>query len=164
MFKKARIMAFVLALVMAVSVFTALAVSAALVPNPDYPGRDMWVDDTEDPGSTPEDVGEPTDADEDTPSEEPTEVNEDQLIPPVTAVPDPEETTAETTGETVAPTQDSTAATEAATQVATQPAKNVNTPKTGDNLWLFIGIGVVAVAVIIIIITVVAKKKKDKEQ
>lgn len=75
------------------------------------------------------------------------------------------ETTAETTAVTEAATQAATTApTQAATVAATQPAKNANTPKTGDNLWLYIGIGVVVVAIIVIIITVVAKKKKDNVQ
>ena len=61
------------------------------------------------------------------------------------------ETTVETTGETTAETTVATtateASTEAATQAATQPAKNANTPKTGDNLWLYIGIGIAVVAI-----------------
>ena len=76
--------------------------------------------------------------------------------PTETAAQTPTETVAATTAPTVAPSQ---AATVAPTQAPTQPAKNANSPKTGDNMWLFIGIGIFAVALIAIIITVVVKKK-----
>ena len=72
------------------------------------------------------------------------------------------ETTAETTTETVtatdATTAPTTAATTAPTTVATADQKKPS-PKTGDNMWLWIGIGIFGVALVAIIITFVVKKK-----
>lgn len=71
-----------------------------------------------------------------------------------------EETTPEaTTEETIAPTTaETTVETVAATTVATNDQKKPS-PKTGENMWLWIGIGIFAVALIAIIATVIAKKK-----
>lgn len=74
------------------------------------------------------------------------------------------DTAAATTAETIAPTTAATTANTEATQAATeatndQAAKKAATPKTGDNVWLWIGIGIFGVALVAIIITFVVKKK-----
>ena len=43
------------------------------------------------------------------------------------------------------------------------PESGEDTPKTGDNIWLFVGIGVIVVALIAIIASVVMKKKNNNQ-
>lgn len=148
-----RVLSILLCVMMigAVSALT-LSATAAVADGVDVSATEETTPVADDPTEEIGDVTEPVEATE---AQEATETEQVTEAEQATEA----ETVAETTAETVA----ATAATEAATQAATQPAKNAS-PKTGDNLWLFIGIGIVVVAIIVIIITVVAKKKKDKAQ
>ena len=96
----------------------------------------------------------------------------DDITADVTDAPDEDETVADetvadetttdetTAEETIVPTTaETTAETTAATEVTATKDQKKASPKTGENIWLWIGIGIFAVALIAIIATVIAKKK-----
>lgn len=141
-----RVLAIVLCVMMVGSVF-AMAISAnAAVDEDTAPVAAAATDELGEPVPT-----ETTDTDE-------TVVTDETAVTDETTA----ETTAETTTETVtatdATTAPTTAATTAPTTVATADQKKPS-PKTGDNMWLWIGIGIFGVALVAIIITFVVKKK-----
>lgn len=145
-----HVMAILMVMIMAVSMFAATAVVASADEVDTIPAEGVEV--TEEVIDE-EDVAVPSN---------------DAVIAPQGDEAPIEETVAETVAETAAETQaetvaettaETTAETVAATVAPTVAPKNANTPKTGDNMWLFIGIGIVVVAIIAIVITVVAKKK-----
>ena len=145
-----HVMAILMVMIMAVSMFAATAVVASADEVDTIPAEGVEV--TEEVIDE-EDVAVPSN---------------DGVIAPQGEEAPVEATVAETTAETVAETQaetvaettaETTAETVAATVAPTVAPKTANTPKTGDNMWLFIGIGIVVVAIIAIVITVVAKKK-----
>lgn len=78
-----------------------------------------------------------------------------------------DETTVETTAETTISTESTEPTTVTETTGETEPASKDQpvapakkpSPKTGENMWLWIGIGIFGVALIAIIITFVVKKK-----
>ena len=148
---KNRIFAVMLAMVMAVSMFAATAVVAGAVGEDELADQGAEVTYVEDAANLTEaEIAEDTQADVETIAEE--------TQPEAT-----EETPAETAIETQPATQDSTAApTQAPTQEPTQAKNAKNNPKTGDDIWMYVGIGVAAAAVVILIIVAVVKKKKSK--
>lgn len=146
-----HVMAILMVMIMAVSMFVATAVVASADEVDTIPAEGVEV--TEEVIDE-EDVAVPS--------------NDAVIAPQGDEAPIESETVAETVAETAAETQaetvaettaETTAETVAATVAPTVAPKTANTPKTGDNMWLFIGIGIVVVAIIAIVITVVAKKK-----
>ena len=148
-----RVLSIVLCLMLVGSLFTlALSANAAVDDSAVAVAEDQTTADTGIDGGTPV----PT-VDVDTDATIADETVTDETAP-VETIAD-ETTVEETTEETIAPTTAETQEpTKAATQDETKPNKN-NSPKTGDNMWLWIGIGIFAVALIAIIATVIAKKK-----
>ena len=143
-FKK-HVLAVLMVMIFAVSMFAATAVIASAAEEVD-----------------PAELGaEVTEVVEIAVNEPETEAGTEEMTEPETEA----ETEAATEAETVAETTDPTASTEAATVATEAPTiapKNANTPKTGDDKWLYIGLGVIGAALVIIIITVVVKKKSAK--
>ena len=135
---------------MAVAMISATAVITSAEEEPYYSGEDVVTGyDVESTDATTggeiEDVTIPDET-----------VETEPVTEPATEV--PSETSA-----TIAPTTAPTTAPTAAPTVA-PTAKSANTPKTGDNVLLYVGIGVIVVALIAIIATVIAKKKKNRNQ
>lgn len=145
-----RVLSIVLCLMLVGSLFTlALSASAAEEDNAVGIAADQTIAENGIDGGDPLPTEEPTFSDE-------TINDETTAVETVSG-----ETSAETTTETIAPTSAATtAATTAATEAAaaTKDQKKAS-PKTGENMWLWIGIGIFAVALIAIIATVIAKKK-----
>ena len=143
-----RVLSIVLCLMLVGSLFTlALSASAEVADNAVGVAVDQTTADT---GIDGGDV---------LPTEDPTIPDDTTVVETFADETTPETTVEETTEETIAPTTAETQEpTKAATQDETKPNKN-NSPKTGDNMWLWIGIGIFAVALIAIIATVIAKKK-----
>lgn len=144
-----RVLSIVLCLMLVGSLFT-LAISANAVEDDSAVGvaADQTIADTDVNIESTDDIT--TDA-----TNAP---DEDATIADETAADEttPEATTEETI---VATTAETTAATTAATEVTATKDQKKASPKTGENMWLWIGIGIFAVALIAIIATVIAKKK-----
>ena len=147
-----RLLAIVICVLMVGSVF-AMAISAG-AEEADGAAPVGAASDIVDEGA----VAEPTDSTEEVIGTEGDDVN--PTTDGTEAVETTAETTAETTGATIAPTTGATtAATTAATQAAATQDQKKPSPKTGENMWLWIGIGIFGVALVAIIITFVVKKK-----